>query len=582
MIRSIALVAILSLMSCAAKKQLAVSMPSIGFEADSETSASYREAVSYYEQLAQYSTKVAIYTAGKTDSGYPLHEVVISMEGHASPQKTRAAGKAVMLINNAIHAGEPCGIDASMMLARDLVTTYDYLLDEVTVIIIPVYNVGGALQRGSHSRANQVGPVEYGFRGNAKNLDLNRDFIKSDSRNAQAFAEIFHRWKPQVLVDNHTSNGADYQYVMTLIPTQKDKLHPILSAHMKEKMLPELYDKMAVRGYEMTPYVYSVGSTPDEGIAGFLDYGRYSSGYAALHHTIGFMPETHMLKAYADRVRSTYHFGVAMVQHVAANAASLILNQETARRLSAAQEEWPLLWSLDRQMVDTISFKGYVAGYKPSEITGADRLYYDRAEPYEKAIAHYNTYAPSLTVQSPVAYIIPQAYPEIVDLLQANGVQLEQLSTDKEMEVETYIIEDYTSSPRPYEGHYLHKDVEVRVERQTVQYRAGDYVVYTQQPSKRFIVETLEPQAADSYFNWNFFDGILMQKEHYSAYVWEGTASEILKTDAALKVRFEDKKRHDKDFASDPTAQLEYLYKESKYHEPSYCRYPVGRLTVTR
>ena len=568
----------LTLLSCASKQRLDVPLPTIGFELDDETSAAYAEAIDYYEQLAQYSPLVTISAVGATDSGYPLHEVVVSSKGHSTPQKSLAAGKAVLLINNAIHAGEPCGIDASMLLARDLITIYKYLLDEVTVVIIPVYNIGGALQRGSYSRANQQGPREYGFRANAKNLDLNRDFIKADSKNAKAFYQIFHKWSPQILIDNHTSNGADYQYVMTLIPTQKDKLHPILSKHMQEKMLPELYQKMEGRDYEMTPYVYSMKATPDQGIAGFLDYGRYSSGYAALHHTIGLMPETHMLKPYKDRVWSTYHFGISMVQHAADHAASLILNQQRARRESANQQEWPILWTLDRDRVDTILFRGYTAGYKESVVTGEPRLYYDQQQPYAKNIAHYNTYVPSLTVSSPVAYVVPQAYSDIVDLLRANGVQVEQLSADKTMEVETYRIIDYTSSPRPYEGHYLHREVELAAEGHTIQYRAGDYIIYTQQPSRRYIVETLEPQAADSYFNWNYFDGILMQKEHFSPYVWEDTATKLLEEDEDLASKFAQKKQEDEAFASDPRQQLQYLYEHSKYYESTYNRYPVGRL----
>ena len=86
---------------------------------------------------------------------------------------------------------------------------------------IPVYNVDGALSRQDTSRVNQNGPEAFGFRGNARHLDLNRDFIKADSLNARTFAQVFTRWDPDVMVDTHTSNGADYQHVVTLIATQQ-------------------------------------------------------------------------------------------------------------------------------------------------------------------------------------------------------------------------------------------------------------------------------------------------------------------------------------------------------------------------
>ena len=186
-------------------------------------------------------------------------------------------------------------------------------LENLVIIVIPIYNIGGALNRNSTTRANQNGPESYGFRGNAQNLDLNRDFIKCDSKNARTFNQIFTEWQPDVFIDNHTSNGADYQYTLTLIPTQHNKLDPNLAAYLYDEMLPRLYKDMAKTDYEMTPYVYA-RNTPDEGIAEFLDLPRYSSGYAALFNTISFMPETHMLKPFKGRVESVRLFMDCMIK----------------------------------------------------------------------------------------------------------------------------------------------------------------------------------------------------------------------------------------------------------------------------
>ena len=46
-------------------------------------------------------------------------------------------------------------------------------------------------------------------------------------------------------------------------------------------------------------------------------------------------------------------------------------------------------------------------------------------------------------------------------------------------------------------------------------FRKGDWVIELNQPANRFLMETLEPQAEDSYFAWNFFDAILGQKEGF-------------------------------------------------------------------
>jgi hypothetical protein len=198
---------------------------------DKNYTATYAQCIAYYQGLAKQYPQMRLFNYGMTDVGKPLTLVVLSNDKVFDPALIKKQNKRVLLINNGIHPGEPEGIDASMMLTRDLLKKH-LLPKNVVVCIIAVYNIDGCLNRGL-SRINQNGPEAYGFRGNYRNLDLNRDFIKVDSRNALAFEQILNTWQPEVFLDNHTSDGADYQYVMTLIETQKDKQNPILAAHEK-------------------------------------------------------------------------------------------------------------------------------------------------------------------------------------------------------------------------------------------------------------------------------------------------------------------------------------------------------------
>ena len=549
------------------------------FEKDNNATATYHEAIDYYKGLASQYTQIQSNEFGMTDSGYPLHEVIISNDGLFDPEAIRSSGKVVLFVNNAIHPGEPCGVDASMMLARDLMVEDDMngLLEKAVIVIVPIYNISGSLNRGSHSRANQNGPHAYGFRGNAQNLDLNRDFIKGDTENSRSFNRLFSKWNPDVLIDNHTSNGADYQYVMTLIPTQKDKMEPTLSTYLENSLLPDLFAKMKAMRYEMTPYVYA-RNTPDDGIAGFLDYPRYSSGYANLHNCISFMPETHMLKPFKDRVWSTYDFMVSMLRHIEENKAQLLEARSQAIEHAKTKSTFNLNWEIDTEKADKVMFKGYEAKYKPSEISGKDRLYYDRDSPYEKEIQFYNTYKSNLTIDKPIAYIIPIAYKRIIDRMKANGVEVLRLAKDEIRAVEIYKIIDYKTSEKPYEGHYLHSKLKVEKSIQNIQYHKGDYIIYTNQAINNYIINTLEPQAPDSWFAWNFFDGILMQKEHFSPYVFEDLAAKFLSENPDIKKALEEKKKNDPEFAEDAYAQLNYVYERSPHYEPTFMRYPVGRV----
>ncbi|TKC04851.1 M14 family metallopeptidase [Pedobacter frigoris] len=539
--------------------------------------ATYEEAIKHYKTLSATYPQAKLLSYGSTDFGRPLHVLVLSKDKTFDPLVIRKANKRVLLINNGIHPGEPEGIDASMMLARDLLKS-DRLSKDVVICIIPVYNIDGSFNRTGTSRANQNGPVAYGFRGNSKNYDLNRDFIKTDSRNSRTFQEIFNTWQPEVFVDTHTSNGADYQYVMTLIPTQKDKLNPILSNYMTGTMIPSLYDQMKKSGYEMIPYVNSVEETPDAGITGFLESPRYSTGYTTLHNTIGFMPETHMLKDYDKRVDATYKLLQIYIDVVVRDAKVIGENKRKADEETARQQKFALEWKLNDKISDELEFKGYAAKYKPSEVSGLDRLYYDKNAPYTKLIKQWNKFEPSVIVDKPVAYIIPKAWDKVIGLLKLNNVKVLELQKDALIEAESYYIADYKTMSKPFEGHYLHSAVKLNPVKQKLQFYEGDYLVYVNQPVNRYIVETLEPQAMDSFFNWNFFDGILGMKEHFSAYVFEDTAAELLKKTPGLREKLEEAKAKNPELRENADAQLEFVYKNSDYYEKTHLRYPVARL----
>ncbi|MDR6786032.1 hypothetical protein ABIE26_004498 [Pedobacter africanus] len=539
--------------------------------------ATYQETIKYYQLLDQAYPECKLLTYGNTDFGKPLNVLVLARDKVFDPITIRKNNKCVLLINNGIHPGEPEGIDASMMLARDLLKA-GKLPENVVICIIPVYNIDGIFNRSGTSRANQNGPVAYGFRGNNKNYDLNRDFIKTDSKNSHSFQEIFNIWQPEIFVDTHTSNGADYQYTMTLIPTHKDKLNPGLSAYMTGTLLPDLYAGIKQRGYEMIPYVNSIEETPDAGITGFLESPRYSTGYTTLHNTIGFMPETHMLKAYDKRVDATYKLLETYLEIVIRDAKKLVENKHTADKETASQKEFTVEWKLDQEKHEALEFKGYAAKQKPSAVSGLDRLYYDRSTPYTKTIKYWNTYVPAVTLHKPIAYIIPQAWDKVISLLKLNRVKMQRLTKDAAIPVEVYYIADYKTAGKPFEGHYVHSAVKVSPAKQNLQFYAGDYVVYVNQPVNRYIVETLEPQATDSFFNWNFFDSILGMKEHFSAYVFEDTAADLLKKDPRLREKLEQQKQKDPGLSKNAEAQLDFIYKNSDYYEKTHNRYPIARL----
>lgn len=540
--------------------------------------ATYQQTIKFYYNLAEVYPEISIKAIGETDSGEPLHLVTLNLDAVFDFSKIKEHNKRILLINNGIHPGESDGIDATMMLIRDIVQGKIEAPKKTVLATIPIYNIGGSLNRNSTTRTNQNGPKEYGFRGNARNYDLNRDFIKCDTKNARTFARIFHLVKPDVFIDNHVSNGADYQYTLTHVFTQHNKMGNDLGDYIHTEMMPTLKQKLLEKNWDITPYVNVFNQVPEEGFSQFMDYPRYSTGYATLFNCLGVMVETHMLKPYKQRVEGTYELMKSMIDITEEQGDKISELRNSALANFQSKKTYPLDWIIDTTKTTTLNFKGFEGHFIESKITGANRLKYDRTKPFTKKISYQNYFKPSLKVKIPDAYIIPQGWHNVIDLLKLNAVKMHVLERDSTITVESYKIEDYKTREMPFEGHYLHYKVTVSKNNQNITFKKGDVIIKTAQPSFRYIIETLEPQAPDSFFNWNFFDTILQQKEWVSPYVWEDLALKILDKNPKLKVEFEEKKKNEKDFTDQWYAQLDWIHKQSKYYEKAHLQYPIYRL----
>jgi hypothetical protein len=434
------------------------------------------------------------------------------------------------------------------------------------------------LNRGSFSRANQNGPEEYGFRGNARHYDLNRDFIKTDTKNSRSFQRIFQWVKPDVFIDNHVSNGADYQYTFTYISTNKERLGNLLGNYFNSHMQKNLLKDLQKKGFMSVPYVNIHNDVPDGGFPTFMDSPRYATGYTSLFNVIGTVVETHMLKPYQERVKATYDYMRCNLDFIEQNYK--VIKQKRAENLKQYQigDKYAIAWELDSSKYESLEFKGFEAKYKPSDVSSKDRLWYDRNAKFSKQVKLYNTYVPTKEVTIPSYYVIPQSEWKVIELLTLNQIKMIPLKQDSVIAVEQYRIKDFKTTSSPYEGHYLHFDTSLLRESNKVNFSAGDFLVPLNQDGVKFLLETLEPEAIDSYFNWNFFDAILGQKEYYSAYVFEDTAAKLLKENKDLRSVFEREKMNNPKLAASSSAQLDWIYKHSPYYEESHLLYPIYRI----
>lgn len=571
----LALVLLVSCENTTAKK-------AASFETGFETSkgmetATYKEVIAFYLQLAKNYPEINVQTIGETDSGNPLHLVTFNHDGDFNHQKLRD-DKTMLLINNGIHPGESDGIDATMLLFRDLAQNKIEHPKNVVLVTIPIYNVGGMLNRNSTTRANQNGPKAYGFRGNAQNYDLNRDFIKVDTKNARSFSEIFHLVKPDVFIDNHVSNGADYQYTLTHLFTQHNKLGGDLGTYLHNEFMPKLEENLKESNWDITPYVNVFNRPPETGFSQFMDYPRYSTGYTTLWNTLGMMVETHMLKPYKMRVEGTYELMKEVISLAENDHEKIKELRKSSENELITKETYHLNWQVDTTQTTKLQFKGYEADTLQSEVTGLNRLKFDRERPFIKETTYSNYFIPFDTITVPAAYVLKKGWHSVIDLLRLNQIDFYELEQDTILNLESYRIQKYDTRKLPYEGHYLHYNTKVKASKKMVALSKGVYIIPSNQNGIRYLMETLEPQAPDSFFNWNFFDTVLQQKEGFSPYVFEDVALEILKENRTLRDSFMLKKENDENFSKNWYAQLDWIFKRSPYYEPAHMQYPVYRV----
>ena len=527
----------------------------------------YKELMDTLQSFSHDHEWLELYAMGPSDYGLPIHLCVVNGAGDSLQTFAKAQTETTVLFNNAIHPGEPDGINATIIWLNELKENPTLLKSLPLVAIIPAYNIGGMHNRSSTSRANQNGPLEYGFRGNAQNLDLNRDFIKMDSQNAFTFSTIFHALDPDVFVDNHVSNGANYQYTLTYIAPVRERIPPALRSLMYNHLIPELSTTIKKNhGYDLFPYVDLKGRTPSEGIISFNDLPRYSMGYTSLFNTISFTVETHMLKPFDSRVDATYAFMKEIINWSYKNSKRIEKSREEAYQFDLNQKSFYYNYRLSNKK-DSILFKGYAHSFPINKYTNQPRLLYDEEDPYEHYIPWYKYYDYKDSLQVPKYYIVGGQEGDVTRRLEVNNIKYRRVLKDTVMTLGTYFIKDYKVFNTPYEGHFRLFDSRALQSLKMVPLKRGDLIISTRQKGCRFIHSVLHPECEDSYFSWNFFDSYLQQKEYFSSYVFVEKIEEILLNDQTLMDEFNEKKRLDEGFRNSEREQLNFIYERSNYFE---------------
>ena len=554
---------------------------------DFRETARYEETMEYCRRLEKASPWIRVTSFGKSGEGRELPLVVASKDQAFDPVAAAKSGKAVALIQNGIHAGEIDGKDASLMLLREIAINKHYasLLDHVILLVIPIYNVDGHERFGPYNRINQNGPAEQGWRVTANNLNLNRDYMKADAPETRAWLKLFSAWRPDLFVDTHVTDGADFQYDVTYLVENSYNAAPSVARwateHIVERVMPVL--DAAERHHLSSRYIFLRDDTdPSQGLQDLPGGPRFSTAYAALQNRVAFLIETHMLKDYRTRVFGTLDLLRLLLEEVNRDPESLRRSvrqaeEETvaAGRPGGERLPFPVRFRVGKASTP-VAFKGVKYRRERSEVSGGTRIVYENA-PLEMTLPRYGEILVDKSMALPLGYLIPPAWSNVIEALAAHGLKLARLREPVTAEFESYRFRDVKWQEKPYEGrHPVTFQAEPIWETRT--YPAGSILVPLDQPAAKIAVYLLEPDSGEGFASWGFFDSIFEQKEYAEDYVLEKLAREMLAKDPALKKEFEERIQMDKNFAGDPRRRLAFFYERSPWWDTRINVYPVARV----
>ncbi|MGD8453402.1 MAG: M14 family metallopeptidase [Phycisphaerae bacterium] len=546
----------------------------------------YDEIVDFCRRLGVTSPYACCTTFGLSAAGRPLPLLILSRDGAFTPEAAAATDKLIVLVQNCIHPGECAGKDASLALARDILITGEQreLLDHVILVIMPIFNADGHERFGPHSRINQNGPREMGWRVTATNLNLNRDYTKADAVEMRCWLRCWRQWQPDMLIDNHTTNGADHRYDLFYAIDSGPAVDAELAAWIDGTLLPAVLSPLADEGHLVLPYsgLRDAGD-PGQGVQAVVSFGpRFSTGYGAMCNRPTLLLEAHAFKSYERRVRVTYDFMWHVLRELNRDPAALrrvcsAADDRTCRQLGAGEDGQLVLTQARSDESEPIIYHGYEIRRRNSEITGGQVLEYGDA-PVDVETRLYQQARAERTVAPPAAYLVPAEWGDVIARLRWHGVLLFRLRHAARLEVETYRFEHVELAARSYEGRQR-PSYEVRSERSTEDYDAGAvFVVPMDQPRARLVGTLLEPASPDSLVAWGLMNAIFEQKEYCAGFVMEPIAQRMRAEDPALAAEFAERLATDEKFAADGSARLDFFYRRSPYWDERLNVYPIVRL----
>ncbi len=511
-----------------------------------EETSRYEDVLQFIGELQKRTPLLRVETFGKTEEGRELPLMIFADPPIAQPREALASGKTVIFIMANIHAGEVEGKEAVLHLSRRIAFgDLKVLLNNLVILIAPIYNADGNEKFAPTNRTAQNGPIGgVGTRENAKALDLNRDYMKLESVEANALVRLFSRWDPHLIVDLHTTNGSYHGYHLTYAPSLNPNTDARITAFARNKMLPAITRAVA-RQHKFRMYYYgnfatkerlnremdnfelqragqaAQPSTTETKVWRTFDHRpRFGTNYGGLRNRLTILSEAYSYLDFKGRIAVTEAFVEEILNYSAAHAteiAALIkrIDSDAARgKLAQAGVEFEI--QADAKPVNILV--GAIEK-KRNPRNNKDMTAMIESTAVPTPMLKYGTFAAKRSAAVPRAYVFrnEEGLQTVIAKLHAHGITVETLTADQTLEVESFTITQVNQAARRFQGHAETK-LKGKTQTESLSFPAGSLLVRTAQPLAPLVFYLLDAESDDGFVNWNFLDAYLEKGKVFPIY----------------------------------------------------------------
>lgn len=498
-----------------------------------EETSRYDDVRRFFDELQKQSPLMRVESFGHSHEGRDLPLIILADPPTAQPRDAKASSKPVVFVLANIHGGEVEGKEAAQHLARRILTgDLRPLLDQLIILLAPIYNADGNERISLENRTEQNGPIGgVGQRENAQDLDLNRDYIKLEAPETKALIRLFNRWDPHLTVDLHTTDGSYHGYPLTYSIPLNPAVDARLLAYHRDTMMPALNQAMLAR-HKFRTYYYGnfSGPAPKPGEPetrtwrSFTPQPRIGQNYLGFRNRLTILSEAYTHLAFRRRIEATEAFVEEIFKFAATHSQEIRqltrrLDEETIRRglsgpalqLGVEFEMRPLPKPVELLVGEVTRLKNPRSGKEMIAMVE------DQTTPVK--MLDYGMFTATRSVPAARVYLFrrDEKLAPVLEKLLAHGIAVEELTAPFENEVERFVIQSVNKAKGSFQNHH-----EVRLtghsSKETVAFPAGTVLVRAAQPLGMLAACLLEPESDDGLVTWNFLDAYLETGKIYPIY----------------------------------------------------------------